>query len=77
VRQDDRLQLALCRVAVLAGQDVDFALVHAKLANVGVEEKNVCTLHAGIKDLGGGQVVRVGAAHDLRKVNKERRRAWA
>mmetsp|Transcript_15400 Transcript_15400/g.43069 ORF Transcript_15400/g.43069 Transcript_15400/m.43069 type:complete len:226 (+) Transcript_15400:120-797(+) len=52
VRQDDRLAaLGLAVVTVLAGQHVDLALVHPQLADVGLQEEDVSTLHARVEDL--------------------------
>lgn len=65
VRYDDWLVLLLYRIAVFSCKHVDFPLVKAKLAHVSLQKENICTLHAGIQNVGGGHVVAFGAAHNL------------
>ena len=48
----------------IPGEHVDLALVHAELADVGLEEEHVCALHAGVEDLRRAHLLRVLAAHD-------------
>lgn len=66
VRQDDGLELdlRLGSVAVLAREHVDLALVHAELADVRLQKKNVGGLHARVENLRGGELLAVLAAHD-------------
>jgi len=51
MRNYDRLFLLLDAVAVLLGQNVNFALVETKLAHVSLQEEDVSALHAGVQDL--------------------------
>ena len=53
----NRLVLYFDIIAVLASKHVDFPLVHAELADVRLEEKDVTTLHAGVEALGHSQVI--------------------
>lgn len=43
MRQDDRLELDTDGVAILPRQHVDLALVDAQLADVRLEEEDVCS----------------------------------
>mmetsp|Transcript_77269 Transcript_77269/g.185070 ORF Transcript_77269/g.185070 Transcript_77269/m.185070 type:complete len:228 (-) Transcript_77269:220-903(-) len=62
--QDDGLQLAPCGIAVVPCQHVHLPLVHAQLANVGLEKEDIRALHQRIQDLRGRQRALV-SAHDL------------
>mmetsp|Transcript_5287 Transcript_5287/g.15170 ORF Transcript_5287/g.15170 Transcript_5287/m.15170 type:complete len:333 (-) Transcript_5287:452-1450(-) len=67
VRQDDGLEpdLGLCRVAVLPRQHVHLPLVHPQLADVRLQEEDVCALHAGVEDLRRRHLALAGPPHDL------------
>jgi hypothetical protein len=65
MRNNNRLLLATDVVTVLSCQHVELTLVHAELANVSLQEKDISTLHARVENLGAGHVVALSTSHDL------------
>ena len=65
MRNDNRLLLATDVITVLSCKHVDLTLVHAELADVSLQEKDISTLHARVENLGAGHVITLGTSHDL------------
>ena len=61
--QDDGLEFNTGRVAIVARQHIDLALVDPELADVGTEEEDVGALHERVEHLRGREAG-LAAAHD-------------
>mmetsp|Transcript_33843 Transcript_33843/g.54847 ORF Transcript_33843/g.54847 Transcript_33843/m.54847 type:complete len:229 (-) Transcript_33843:622-1308(-) len=64
VGQNNGFQLALDVIAVFTCKHIDLALVQPKLTDVCLEEKDIGTLHAWVKNLSSGHVIRIISSHN-------------